>query len=826
MTRDPSFKDWLGEQIQSVLSKKTEPPPFILWCDPCREWEELLRKACRKTVELWSHEGHELLLRHRFAREERRPRVVWIPIGRGGLRYFKVFEGEAALREISLLEALREFGVEITRAQEDEVKQDLLAYALAKFDEPLSRWKKITPDDLISTGTILAVLADVGKPIADRISPERRHLFERRVTADFGFPAPDTADPDIWRARAVARLLATDAAVKLGQETYPTSEWVIPPGNTRKRALEILGQWQRDLQLLPRFEALAGKADAFLNISPFMGQDTGKLAEPLASYKGEKALFQNEIDQIKQFDHFLELATYLGRKAEHYQKHARGFWGEWSKKRIPWDLLAGFGRAAQILRDQDGVEKNWHSLQDAVDWYCRTGWKFDAEGERLMQEDVGEQADLSEIRKELRKAYLQILDRTNTAFSEFASRNADWLMQAPLPYAGEALQQRLAEKKESAAVIIVDAFRFELGMRLSEAINEGQSAPVASVAPCKAPVPTTTELGMAYLLPEAVKSLQVTVDPEKGWRVCAKDREENLAAAEGRRNWLTTVYGVKPSHLLSFAEAGKAGFKPPEGKLIFLFGDEFDSLGHEGELALSGADGLIERYAQLIRKLRDAGYGRIFVSTDHGYFHYLPGDHEVMEKPEGDIRWKTRRAFVGKNLKHKTAVRTKVAGSDLECLTPRSVNAFKTYGGVGFFHRGSTLQEWIIPLVCIQWAKKAQKTGIVLKPIAEITTQEPIVEIEPETRGKKNLLGEIDGSYLGRQVAVKIRDAASGKVLFKSPAVAVSPHDEVRQIKLAKVSGAEGRFGQKLTMEIVDADDETLLTSAEVVLKTDLDEWL
>jgi len=331
---------------------------------------------------------------------------------------------------------------------------------------------------------------------------------------------------------------------------------------------------------------------------------------------------------------------------------------------------------------------------------------------------------------------------------------------------------------------------------------------------------------MAYLLPGVAKNLKVSFDPEKGWNVHAEGREENLATAEGRRNWLTAAYGVKPSHLLTVVEAGKSGFKPPEGKLIFLFGDEFDSLGHEGELALSGADGLLEGYAQLIRRLRDAGYGSIFVSTDHGYFHYLPGDHEVMEKPEGDICWKTRRAVVGKNLKHKTAILTRVAGSDLECLTPRSVNAFKTYGGIGFFHRGTTLQEWLIPLVCIQWAKKAQKTGIVLKPIAEITTQEPMVEIEPDTRGKKNLLGEIDGSYLGRQITIKIRDAASGKVLFKSAAVAVSPHDEVRQIKLAKVSGAEGRFGQKLTLEIVDADDEALLTTAEVVLKTDMDEWL
>jgi hypothetical protein len=341
-----------------------------------------------------------------------------------------------------------------------------------------------------------------------------------------------------------------------------------------------------------------------------------------------------------------------------------------------------------------------------------------------------------------------------------------------------------------------------------------------------APIPTTTELGMAYALPGIAKDLSVSIDPEKGWAVHTEKFDQNLADAEPRRSWLNSVYGVKPSHILSVTAAVKTDFKLPEGKLVFLFGDEVDTQGHEGELALSGAEEYLERYAQVIRKLRDAGYGRIFLTTDHGYFHYIPGDDEIMEKPEGDIRWKTRRAVVGKNLKHKTAIRTKVAGSDLECLTPRSVNAFKTYGGIGFFHRGTTLQEWLIPLLCIQWEKKAQKTGIVLKPVTEITTLEPVVEIEPETRGKKDLLGEIDGSYLGRQITIKIRDAASGKMFFKSGDIAVSPKDDIRQVKLDKVSGAQGRYGQKLALVILDADNEEILATADVTLKIDMDEWL
>jgi hypothetical protein len=600
----------------------------------------------------------------------------------------------------------------------------------------------------------------------------------------------------------------------------------MPEGNSRSRALELLNQWQRDLQLLPRLETLAGNADALLNLEPIISGSSCEVPEPLASYKGERALFQNELERIKRFDSFQDLATYLARNKERYLHHAGGFWGQWTKKRVSWDILAGLGRAAEVLKEDDGVEAAWSKLEDPIAWYRKKGWQVDAEGESLMQEWPVEEAELLAVRNRLRDAFLHILDRTNTAFSDFTHQDPAWLEHTFLPYAGEALKARLEEKKDPAAIIIVDAFRFELGKRLAGLINEGQTSPVAEVQCCKAPVPTTTELGMAYALPGLAEGLAVAVDPDKGWSVLAHGFNQNLATAGSRHNWLTSVYGVKPSHIIGVPDALKTGFKIPPGKLIFLFGDEFDTQGHDGELALSGAQVYLDRYAQVIRKLRDAGYTRIFLTTDHGYFHYLPDKKEVLEKPTGEILWKTRRAIVGKNLKHKTAVLTRVPGSDLECLTPRNVNAFKTYGDMRFFHRGATLQEWLVPLVCVQWTKKSQKAGIVLKPVSEITTQEPVVEIEPDTRSKKNLFGEVDGSYLGREITIKVRDGTSGKTLFRSKPVAVSPKDDIRQIRLEKVSGAEGRYGQKLELVIVDADNDEILATQEVTLKVDMDEWL
>jgi hypothetical protein len=167
-------------------------------------------------------------------------------------------------------------------------------------------------------------------------------------------------------------------------------------------ALELLDQWQRDLQLLPKLESLAGKADALLNLEPLISGSSCKVAEPLASYKGEKAVFQNELNRIRKFVSFQELATYLGRKKESYQAHAQGFWGQWTKKRVTWDVLAGFGQAAQILNENDGAEKNWHTLKDSISWYVEQGWRVDAEGESLMREWAVEEEDLFAVQKTLR----------------------------------------------------------------------------------------------------------------------------------------------------------------------------------------------------------------------------------------------------------------------------------------------------------------------------------------------------------------------------------------------------------------------------------------
>jgi hypothetical protein len=180
---------------------------------------------------------------------------------------------------------------------------------------------------------------------------------------------------------------------------------------------------------------------------------------------------------------------------------------------------------------------------------------------------------------------------------------------------------------------------------------------------------------------------------------------------------------------------------------------------------------------------------------------------------------------VGHDLEHASALKFEVTGSELEACVPRSVNCFKTYGRIGFFHGGATLQELVTPVVMVRWPKKAKKTGVVLKPLSEIVSLTQRVEVAPGS-GERDLLGAVDENLLGRKVVVKALAPATGKAVFKAKsAVVVEPGGATQTVELEKVEGAEAKRGDELELQAVDADDEEILDRRIVRLQVDLDEW-
>ena len=202
---------------------------------------------------------------------------------------------------------------------------------------------------------------------------------------------------------------------------------------------------------------------------------------------------------------------------------------------------------------------------------------------------------------------------------------------------------------------------------------------------------------MALAMPISRDKLSVRLsDDRSAFTVAAEGFSGDLALAEHRRRWLEEQFGVKDYLGIDEVLDGETLKRPSKARrMIAVHSADFDR--HDGELQLTGAEEHLESYVQAIRRLRDYGYSRVIVTTDQDFFHWDPEEHEIEEKPGGELLWLSRWAMVGRDLSHPHALHLRVPCSDLEVMVPRGMNSFKTYGGLEFFHGGATLQELVIP---------------------------------------------------------------------------------------------------------------------------------
>jgi hypothetical protein len=350
-----SFRDWLIARIQIVLGRQAPVPPFMLWCDPNREWLELLRAAASTgRFELWANpEEHELVLRDRFHCAERAPRLIWLPCSRDEITWFKVFELEAeAVWEDSLLEALREYGVSIPAEYERDLVSLLPAHSREWFAEPRSTWKELTPGTakgtLIDDHRMLEVLAGEKEEFERLKEDDRFGIFSRRAREDFGFPDPTNMTEERWRVAATARLLATEAACDSPQNPPVEGEDSIQPGIPRDNALRLLKLWQNHIQFIPSFESLVQEADKTLGLSYWVRN----LESPPRSYSSravEDALFHQMAERMDRIEEVDTLAREMEQHLQTFQNRAAGFWGRLASKRVGWQYLVQLAEVASLI---------------------------------------------------------------------------------------------------------------------------------------------------------------------------------------------------------------------------------------------------------------------------------------------------------------------------------------------------------------------------------------------------------------------------------------------------------------------------------------------
>jgi len=808
---------------------KSESPALALWCDPDRTWREVLKAAADGgEFELWDDEEHELVLRERLLAAKPKSRVVWLPRAENEVTYLKALELQAEyVWTESLVSALGRFGVEIQREHEAELAPILPSHAREWIDQPLSAWRDLTPgaakSAVVSDDLVLEALARTIEPVASVVGQDRMPVFERRIVEDFGFPR-FAGQGDQWRTAVTACLLVTEAAVKVPSEPPADRDRIIPPGPARDRSLSLLGRWQKHVEFMEAFEKLSLEADQRIALG-YWAKGLSAMPPPLASKAVEDARFAKEVDELLHLDQFESLASRLKDGSGLYRAHSDSFWGAHARDKVPWLCLAELARSAMFLASEASVQDQWNSAKDAAQWFTTKGWKVDREGEALFREGRELPGGVHTLRARLRRIYLRHLDAVNRRFSELLAH--DGVESIQLPFAGELLA-RIRQTKEPVAVLVLDAFRFDLGERLAERLNEGEPARRASVMAARAPFPSITALGMVFALTDDPHKLAVRIshDGSKRWEVGIEGAKWNLALAEDRREWLRQVLKLKPAAITDVKTLLDSSPPSPKeaGRLMFVFGDEFDTAGHEGELSFTGSEDYLDRYGRAVVRLRDAGYTTVAAVTDHGFVHWEPEKDEVESKPEGDRRWESRRAVAGYGLKHGSAVMTLVSQSDMECALARGVSSFRAYGGLGFFHGGATLEELIIPVLKAEWPRKTERIPVVLTPLREIVSLTPRVEVRPGVVGLPGL--GAGPKALAREVTVAVIEPATGRKIMESvERMKIEPDGAPVTVVLRRVPNEACARGTTLVVELRDADNEAKLDRCEVEMKVDLEAW-
>lgn len=284
----------------------------------------------------------------------------------------------------------------------------------------------------------------------------------------------------------------------------------------------------------------------------------------------------------------------------------------------------------------------------------------------------------------------------------------------------------ILEKEQTRVfVIISDAFRYEAAYELHEQLKERENGK-SSISPMVASYPTYTQLGMASLLPNR----DLAVDGKKGILADGK----STLGTDNRRQILQSVEPqtevLKLKELLDM-KASKADQLLKGKRLVYLYHDHIDALGDsaKSERETYGAvDQAIQDLNYAVDRLSRLQAKRIFITADHGFLFQLKQieNHGKIPAVEGEVMDRNRRFAIGHNLTvpegsiKLTKLQTPLQNA--EVVLAKSVNRFKTGGGLQFIHGGALPQEAVVPLIEYRRIEVGQPVDIAVAMINKVIT--------------------------------------------------------------------------------------------------------
>lgn len=767
---------FVGELVRALQdtasgnSHTAAPTAAVLWPDKDRQWQP--------AIDLLLHTMPNLVTLGTFDVERRSGPAIWLKCAIAGLIPEVQFDGvpvvylpgvsraelraiESCPRDLQPLAELQYRGLFWSQVNtkdwtvsaflsskngglgldvaQDKATQEALAQVLAAgvlLDRPLDELKgrQINSDWLLSLlapnpTRDLLVWMNAPQTTQKDWADVRWDVFSKRAKSDFGFDP--VSDGPLVAAEKLARREGKWAAVA---ELYRDSYTSFPEVLTLLRTVQP-----------PQ-----------LGLFPDMDPNGPLAGYPQANDQGEASL-RYALSACAAMDAAQARTAIATAEKEHGAR--RG----WLWSRMGQSPLALALEHLARLAELSAAAPIGATPSELAASYQQSGWRVD-EAATLAMGAVQSKADTDAVGAAVRAVYLPWLE-------EAAKRLQDAVKKVggvpALPAASDAAAD------SCTCTVFVDGLRYDVAQRLRAKLD---GLGTTTLAARWTSMPSVTASGKAWCSPVAALVSGTAEDVEFEPRVAADNKP--LSGHNFRK--LLTDNGVQP---LDKHETGD-----PSGCAWTESGD-LDHYGHEHGVRLArDVDAQLAAVVERVQELRDAGWRRVRIVTDHGWL-LVPGGLPKSELPKHQAETRWGRCAVLKDTAHGTPL---TFGwdwcKDVQVAYAPGVSSF--IAGADYAHGGLSLQECLVPVLDLVVVASAASVQATIKSVT--------------WKGLRCVV-EVESSVSGLIVDVRTKPALASSSLVASvkpvdagkASVAVPDDDNMGAAAIVVVLGPDGQVIQK-----------------------------
>lgn len=332
-------------------------------------------------------------------------------------------------------------------------------------------------------------------------------------------------------------------------------------------------------------------------------------------------------------------------------------------------------------------------------------------------------------------AYRSVLDEAYQAFTHaYADRfvqalNIPWQQVLEKEAATRPLRETLrippldtfytgyiAPVEKKTAVIISDGLRYEVASALNKAL-QGARRKQTKLASLLAPIPSTTSMGKACLLPHDT----LTYDPEapgSDVRVDGASARSTRQRGDILRKARADAGAFRFEDLSDLTtDEGRERMKPHS--LVYIYHDRIDRYGDKADTETDTPQAAHQTVGELegfIQKLNNWNVRRVLITADHGFLYADTVPESMQEPMPATICADGTKGYAIRRNRSVTATKIDAdhgyqfpvsavspLSGDLQTVVPRAVNRYKLSGaGKRYAHAGASLQELVVPVLEVE----------------------------------------------------------------------------------------------------------------------------